>query len=157
VAIGWRFTAREDFRALHAAAAAFPETAHLGTPGEDEHRDNYSMGAGNYLSDHGGAHSGTGWVVRSAGLPCRWVSLTEDAIPEPGAGRAAAPGPVAGAGGVTVSPSSLGREGVVEIRFAERPADDVLAALRLRGFRWARGNRCWYGTDRAYAESLAGE
>ena len=78
VAIGWRFSAREDFRALHAAAAQFPETKDTEFT---EHRDNYSMGAGNYLSDHGGAHSGSGWVIKSRTFPCTYLSLTEDAIP----------------------------------------------------------------------------
>jgi len=98
VAIGWRFSGREDFRALRAAAGQFAETAHMASDEtlsawheargfrqhhQDalEHRDNHSMGAGNYLSDHGWAGSGSGWLVKSAGLPCKWVHLTEDAIP----------------------------------------------------------------------------
>lgn len=169
VAIGYRFSSREDFRALRAAAATFPETAHMASEdtlkawqaehngrawGELEHRDNHSMGAGNYLSDHGWAGSGSGWLIKSRNFPCSYVHLTEDAIPSAPAGP---PSPAAGAGGgaVTVSPSSLGRDGVVEIRFAERPGDDVLAGLRAHGFRWARGNRCWYGSDAAYAQALA--
>jgi hypothetical protein len=167
VAIGFRLSPREDFRALRAAAGQFPETAHLAS--EEalsvwadangahvssrglEHRDNYSLGAGNYLSDHGTASSGTGWVVRSRAIPCQYVHLTEDAIgdqPSP----PGMPGP--GDGAVTVSPSSLGREGVVEIRFSKRPADNVLEGLKDHGFRWARRNRCWYGSDTAYAEAL---
>jgi hypothetical protein len=51
VAIGFRSSAREDFRALRAAAGVFPETAHLAA-GDVEHRENYSMGGGNFLSDH---------------------------------------------------------------------------------------------------------
>ena len=163
VAIGFRFSSREDFRALAAAAAQYPETAELELT---EHRDNYSMGAGNYLSDHGGANSGTGWIVKSCDFPCRWVHLTEDAIP---AAPATSPKSHRGfydqhgnwipqgmtpGNAITVSPSSLGREGVVEIRFADKPAADVLAGLKAHGFRWARGNRCWYGSDTAYAETL---
>jgi len=79
VAIGFRFSSREDFRALHAAAAQFTETAGVEFT---EHRDNHSMGAGNYLSDHGWAGAGTGWLIKSRDLPCGWVTLTEDAIPE---------------------------------------------------------------------------
>jgi hypothetical protein len=149
-AIGFRFSSREDFRALRAAAAHFSETA-----GREftEHRDNHSMGAGNYLSDHGWAGAGTGWLIKSASFPCRQVNLTEDAIPDT---PAAPPAAGSGAGAsVTVSPSSPGREGVVEIRFAGKPAADVLAALKAHGFRWARGNRCWYDRDAAYAASLA--
>ena len=150
VAIGWRYSSREDFRALHTAAAQFSETAAVEF---SEHRDNYSMGAGNYLSDHGWAGSGSGWLIKSASLPCKWVNLSEDAIPHATARPSSAP--VSGDGNVKVSPSSLGREGVVEIRFSDRPADDVLVGLKAHGFRWARGNRCWYGSDTAYAETLA--
>ena len=106
VAIGWRFSSREDFRALRAAAGQFAETAHMASDEtlsawheargfrqhhQDtlEHRDNHSMGAGNYLSDHGWAGSGSGWLVKSADLPCKWVHLTEDAIPDAPAATAA--------------------------------------------------------------------
>lgn len=167
VAIGFGFSSREDFRALHAAAAAFPETAHLGTPGENEHRDNHSMGAGNYLSDHGSANWGGGWVVRSREFPCKWVHLTEDAIPDqPAAGGNGfydqrgnwipqGQAPAASGGAVTVRPSSIGREGVVEVIFAEKPSPEVRDGLKAHGFRWARSNGCWYGRDTAYAEELA--
>ena len=149
VAIGWRYSSREDFKALHTAARQFSETA-----GTDftEHRDNHSMGAGNYLSDHGWAGAGTGWLIKSRDLPCTYLSLSGDALPEHTGSPSAPSG--TGAGGVTVSPSSLGREGVVEIRFADKPDSDVLSQLKARGFRWARGNRCWYGSDTAYADSL---
>lgn len=81
VAIGFRTSAREDFRALRAAAGRFPETAHLAAGEDVEHRENYSMGGGNFLSDHGSSDSGTGWVVRSRDFPCQYVNLTDDAIP----------------------------------------------------------------------------
>jgi hypothetical protein len=150
VAIGFRFSSREDFRQLHAAAARFPETADVEF---EERRDNYSMGKGNYLSDHGWDGAGSGWVIKSRDIPCKYVSLTEDAIP---ATSATPPATTAGSGGaVTVSPSSTGREGVVEVRFAEKPAAEVIQGMHDHGFRWARGNRCWYGGDVAYANSLA--
>jgi hypothetical protein len=151
VAIGFRFSSREDFRALRAAAAQFPETAHIAADPDAEHRENYSMGGGNYLSDHGSSRGGTGWVVKSRSFPCNHVHLTQDAIPE----RPAAVPPSGTAGPVTVSPSSLGRDGVVEVRFAEKPDAEVISGLKAHGFRWARGNRCWYGCDTAYAEALA--
>jgi hypothetical protein len=44
---------------------------------------------------------------------------------------------------------------VVEVRFAEKPAAEVIQGMHDHGFRWARGNRCWYGGDVAYANSLA--
>jgi hypothetical protein len=154
VAIGYRFGKREDFAQLRHVATSFPETAHLAAK-ETERRDNYSMGAGNYLSDHGSANSGSGWVVRSyplrgAGTP----RLTEVALPD----RPAPPAPVPVCGGqAVVRPSSTGREGFVEVVFAERPPQETLEALKAHGFRWARGNRCWYGRDAAFAETLAGQ
>jgi predicted RNA methylase len=98
VAIGFRSSSREDFRALRSAAAQFPETAHMASDEalgewqdaqgprhyrlELEHRENYSMGGGNFLSDHGSSDSGTGWVVKSRDFPCTYAHLTEDAIPD---------------------------------------------------------------------------
>jgi hypothetical protein len=43
---------------------------------------------------------------------------------------------------------------MVEIHFSTRPAPEVLAEVKAHGFRWARGNRCWYGRDADYANSL---
>ncbi len=166
VAIGWRFSSREDFRALRAAAASFPETAHLGSVealgawaqehGVDgaglelEHRDNYSMGAGNYLSDHGWDGSGSGWVVKSYPVDGNWWSVEEIHLPP---SSPDAPAPVA-AGGVTVRSSSIGRDGVVEVVFAAKPSEEVRSGLKSHGFRWAKTSGCWYGRDVAYAESL---
>ena len=65
VLIGWRFTKRESFKTLRKTAGMFGPTAHLQTADDSaEHRENYSMGGGNYLKD-GNRHS-TGWTVRSA-------------------------------------------------------------------------------------------
>lgn len=166
VAIGFRSSAREDFRALRAAAAKFPETAHMASQAaftawlgsspaaaraKLEFRENYSLGSGNYLSDHFSARSGTGWVVRSREFPCQYLTLTEDAIPA----FPAPSGPLPGPGAVTVSPSSTGREDTVEIRFGEKPPEETRAELIARGFRRACRARCWYGPDKAYAEALA--
>jgi hypothetical protein len=72
VAIGWRTGKREDFKQLRKAAAAFlPETEW------EERRDNYSLGAGNYLSDHGWDGAGSGWVVKSRELSSDWWTVTE--------------------------------------------------------------------------------
>jgi hypothetical protein len=170
VAIGWRFTTREDFRVLRAAAASFPETAHLASvealtawaeeQGEHmanylrrngvvelEHRDNYSMGAGNYLSDHGWDGSGSGWIVRSEGLD---PTVEEIHLPDPATSEHVD----TTGGGVTVRPSSVGREGFVEVVFAAKPDESVRAGLKSHGFRWAKSTACWYGRDVAYAEGL---
>jgi protein-L-isoaspartate O-methyltransferase len=84
VAIGFRTGKRESFRQLREAAACFAETEHLGpdAPGTIEHRENYSMGSGNYLK--GSGRYSTGWAVRSLPLSDRYWSHgepLEDAIP----------------------------------------------------------------------------
>lgn len=144
VAIGWRFSKRESFEKLRAAAASFGPTADLATPAA-EHRDNYSMGTGNYLGQN--PNWGSGWSVRSYQLNATYPPLipVEDHLPAPKA-------PVEGtavrsSGGVTISPSSIVRSGVVEVRFAEKPDEQVRAQLKAAGFRWARSNSCWYGSE----------
>ncbi len=71
VAIGWRMSKRESFKAMRKAAATFAPTAPLATgPSEVEHRENYSMGAGNYLKDGWIHHDG--WCVRTE--PIDWLA-----------------------------------------------------------------------------------
>ena len=215
VVIGWRTGSREDFRQLRAAAARFPETAHLGTGkdrwsatvvfaaavvdgagnhnregqrspwhsemGQDavfgteaearahaakagdpeplissgdvtmtfrweftkqsiEHRENYSMGAGNYLKS--GSRYSTGWVVRSTsigGLP----NMTEDATtPAAPTSRATVtPTP----DGAPVVRASTVKPGNAEVVFNAKPAEDVRAELKAAGFRWYGPAGCWYG------------
>ena len=173
VAIGWRFTAREDFARLRTVAGTFVETEHLssdealtawqtknGYRHHDtlEHRDNYSMGQGNYLSDHGWDGAGTGWVVRSYpvknGQPFYWPTITEVHLPEPTSAAATATEAKTNADGVVVRPSSIGREGVVEVVFPTKPTETIRAALKAHGFRWARTNACWYGRDADFANQL---
>jgi hypothetical protein len=38
----------------------------------------------------------------------------------------------------------------VEIRFSTKPAESVLTNLKMHGWRWARGSKCWY---KKYSES----
>ncbi len=87
VAIGWRRGKREDFRQLRAAAALFPDTAHLGPQAgaEVEHRENWSMGSGNYVK--AGHDDSTGWRVKSQELSYGWVPpvVIEDRLTMPAA------------------------------------------------------------------------
>lgn len=67
VIIGFSKHNRDLFPEMRAAAATFPETAHLAT-GDDktEHREKYSMGSGYYLK---ASHRySTGWRVSKEGL-----------------------------------------------------------------------------------------
>ncbi len=70
VAIGWRTGKRESFKQLRRAASKYAPTAHLGPDADEreigrvEHRDNYSMGHGNWV----GIRQHSGWQVRSFDL-----------------------------------------------------------------------------------------
>lgn len=44
-----------------------------------------------------------------------------------------------------VSPSSTGRLSFVEVRFKEKPAQEIRAELLNAHFRWSPMHRCWYG------------
>lgn len=62
VIIGFSRHTRDLFPEMRAAAATFPETAHLATAPEDaEHREKWSMGGGYYLK--AGHRYSTGWKV----------------------------------------------------------------------------------------------
>lgn len=141
VAIGWRRGPREDFRQLRRAAATFRETAHLGPSAGSsiEHRDNYSMGAGNYLKDGGPYDSG--WrVISRYHKHLDNYGLIEDKL--------LAPAPHANGGhdvgGASVRPSSR-RTDFVELVFSDKPSEDVRGELKTAGFRWAPSSGCWYG------------
>lgn len=164
---GQTFTKRED--AEQAIAKAEP----LGTCdgvaleyiiGKEsiEHRENYSMGAGNYL----GLSKYSGWIVRSRELKYSGyrndVYETEylevlmakpvDAVPR---GWDKIDG-----GGSAVSLSENEEKDGLEIRFAEKPAVEVLTRLKAAGWRWSRFSACWYAKRneraRAFAAQLVG-
>ena len=100
VVIGYRSGTRENFRALRLAAGTFEPTSHLGpdASSEVEHRDNHSMGGGNFLKD--GYQHDSGWRVFSrnltseGGIPALYGDTIEDGIPEAPA-TAASVAPVA--------------------------------------------------------------
>jgi hypothetical protein len=130
-----------------------------------EHRENWSMGAGNYLKS-GGRHN-SGWKVSSMSLPIRhWSGIIEDHLPEVSAPRAStdraipegsAP-PVPSVSAVTVTENE-DKDGI-ELRFPDKPAADVLDSLKSHGWRWAKFSRCWYHKRtpdaREFANRLAG-
>jgi predicted RNA methylase len=162
VAIGFRTSFREDFRALRAAAASFPETAHL-AEGDTEHRQNYSMGGGNFLSDHGSSSWGSGWVVLSRDFPCAYLPLTQDATPERATAPAAVPVravvPPRLAQAVTVRADVLDilRTAVAEgnsVKIAGRLDRETYVkladALKAAGGKWNRGAQAFlFGEDAA--------
>lgn len=135
-----------------------------------EHRENYSMGGGNYLKD--GHRDSTGWKVSSdpveylkgfervqffEPVPAKSaaVAIASHAKPVDVTDEAAPPRSASGVT-VTMNPEKNG----IEIRFPAKPSADVLADLKAHGWRWSRFSACWYNRDtptaRAYAEQLAG-
>jgi hypothetical protein len=143
--IGFGFTTKEDFQALRAAAAGFEPTRHLGPDAVKsvEHRDNYSMGAGNYLKA-GGRDSG-GWCVRSQRLPLHDSLLNREirfeyAIPEqPSASLV----PAAASSDIVTLSHNKEKDGV-ELRFPAKPSDAIRQRLKDKGWRWSRFSSCWY-------------
>lgn len=129
-----------------------------------EHRENWSMGAGNYL----GVSKYSGWIVKSYELKYSGyrsdVVETEhlEALAAKPAARAGAAGwdKVEG-GGSTVTVSENEEKDGLEIRFAEKPAAEVLTRLKSAGWRWSRFSSCWYAKRsdraRAFADALVGE
>lgn len=119
---------------------------------EIEHRENYSMGGGNYLA-RGSRHS-SGWAVRSVDVGHFGGQVIEDCIPEaPAAAPKAkpapanpAPAPVPGASAVATLTKNIEKSGI-ELRFAKKPAAETLDALKAAGWRWTRFGQCWYAKD----------
>jgi hypothetical protein len=156
VVIGWRKGKREDFKQLRKAAGLYPDTQHLGPDADKkvEHRDNYSMGKGNYLHAQGPYSSG--WMVRSHTLPLSG-DVFENGLEHWNAHHAAA-APAAGAvavGSVTVSLNE--EKGGIEIRFPDKPGEDVRSELKGNGWKWSRFSSCWWikHTDERHAWALA--
>ena len=142
VAIGWRRGKKEDFRQLREAAGHFVETVSLKKADEKaEHRDNYSMGTGNYLKN--GTRYRTGWAVRShfGNAPSL---IIEDALP----GDIPPPAPPdKGKGPNMVEVRDGTKDSFVEVYFPAKPAQSVMKALYEAGFRFSRhgGTPHWWG------------
>jgi hypothetical protein len=83
----------------------------------------------------------------------RLARLERTAAAVEAAGQAEA---LAGADGITVRESAVtGVPGYVDVVFTDKPPAEVRDGLKAHGFRWHKQAGCWYGPDRAYAESLA--
>jgi hypothetical protein len=181
VVLGWSKHNRDLFPEMRKYADRIDETAHLATAptvdhnGEqrtdankkwwhpaDEHREKYSMGAGYYLKAT--SRYRTGWKIRKEtkwhddwsekilkGLALRCV------LPEPGAKRTQEQVKNATDG---VSVTLNDDKGGIEIRFPEKPDNDILSALKEHGWRWSRFNGCWYhkqsDANMEFANGLAG-
>jgi len=108
---------------------------------EDEHREKWSMGSGYYLGEK---FSRSGWQVRKSRI-CSLQTLQIAAAQ----GRyfiKDVPSPVSvvqvDQPGKTVT-HNQDKNGI-EIRFTDKPAPEVLTALKANGFRWSHFNKVWY-------------
>lgn len=127
-----------------------------------EHRENYSMGGGNYL----GLSRFSGWIVRSREL--KYAGYRNDVYETEylEASVMATPAAPRGwdkieGGGSAVTINENEEKDGIEVRFAEKPASDVLDRMKSNGWRWSRFGACWYAkrTERARtfaAQLLAG-
>ena len=127
-----------------------------------EHRENYSMGGGNYL----GVSKYSGWIVKSYSLEYngyRSDVLETEHLEALHAQRNSAPAAVVSApetcaAGVALSENEE-KDGL-EIRFDAKPAPELLARLKAAGWRWSRFSSCWYTrrTDsaRQFAQQFLG-
>ena len=83
--IAWSKHQRNLFPEMRKAAANIDETAHLAGEQSVEHRENYSMGAGTFLSHHHNSHA-TGWLIRkldlSHGMPAAEYRVPEAVKPK---------------------------------------------------------------------------
>ena len=129
------------------------------------HTEKYSLGHGNYLQSkafelpaelHGcrqryGAGDVTHghWEIEFSHASCSTMMALK------GYGEAPVPiEPTASAEGITVSENT--EKAGIEIRFPNKPSDDVLSSLHANGWRWARGSRCWYKRASDDARRFAG-
>jgi len=141
VAIGWRFSIKENFARLRAVADTYPPTRHLGTraSNEVEHRENWRRGRGNYLK--AGPAASTGWYVHSVPLTRgrlpQHCPLTDLHLPSPGRARTLR---------IEVSEPTVminNPYNTVEIRFPARPPGWIRADLKRNQWRWLKDDMCW--------------
>jgi hypothetical protein len=120
-----------------------------------EHRENYSMGGGNYLKDgHGDAD---GWRVESQTIQYIAADARYQFFQPTGKQTAKAAEPVAvvpvSGNGVTITRNT--EKGGLEIRFPSKPTADTLSALKANGWRWSKFSACWWSKASAAAEAFA--
>jgi hypothetical protein len=121
-----------------------------------EHREKWSMGHGYYLK-RGHTHD-SGWAVQKHALG--WLQMRADQVIEEII-TAAREQPMSLA---TSAPSVItinAEKRGIELRFPEKPSDEIRARLKAHRWRWSRFAECWYAPDspqaRAFAESLVAE
>jgi len=134
------------------------------------HVENYSMGHGNYLiSDHTGirlkrgAYDGRQEVETR--FEIRFDTYSKEMYPYKNYSSSYAlqdsneTGHAIQSMDVTMRLNDE-KEGV-ELKFTEKPSEEIMASLRIAGFRWSRAKRLWYAKQSertiAFAKKLCGK
>jgi hypothetical protein len=124
------------------------------------HTENYSMGKGNYLESGYCIDVLDGAETR----PCQYAVKFDDygkskypykAYPGIVPTHSHDAPPTYTNGAATIS-HNLEKSGI-EIRFAARPDDSILARLKAHGWRWSRFSKCWYAKQSDAANAFANE
>ena len=152
---------RNLFGEMRRAAEQFTETRGREW---DEHRENYSMGGGMYLSEAGNSRHSTGWVIKKWSPPDSFypsgtlelAPVTQGADLEHAQQVVEAAEPNATGVNKTLNEEKNG----VELRFSDKPSTDVRERLKAARYRWHRTGKFWYApqtpTTLALADELAG-
>jgi hypothetical protein len=126
------------------------------------HTENYSMGKGNYLESGYEVDYTDGAEARRLQYVVKFDEYSKAKYPYkaypgiPGVDAAYSHiAPAATTGAATIK-QNLEKSGI-EIRFADRPDEAVLARLKSHGWRWSRFSKCWYAKQSDAAESFANE
>lgn len=125
------------------------------------HTENYSMGKGNYLESGYVVDFQDGAESRRLQYVVKFDEYSKGKYPfkfYPGIAPASVSSdlaPTISTGAATISHNQE-KQGI-EIRFAERPDDSVLARLKSHGWRWSRFSKCWYTRQSDAAEAFAAE
>ena len=124
------------------------------------HTENYSMGKGNYLES---GYCGEVWDGKET-RPCQYAVKFDDygkakfpykAYPGVITTLAPSSAPTASNGAAAIR-HNIEKSGI-EIRFADRPDESILARLKSHGWRWSRFSKCWYAKQSDAAEAFANE
>jgi hypothetical protein len=165
---------RNLFPEMRKAARNAPETLHLyDAPKDAEHRENYSMGGGNYLATQ--YRHASGWVVKKVSF--YGVETAEEkaeqmrigewrlpAAPEKTKRKAPTKAPAIVTETPTTEPDTLASDvrineekNGIEVEFSDKPSQSTRDKLKSGGFRWSRKLGYWYakqGTEAAHLAAL---
>lgn len=168
VILGFSKTGRNNFGEMRKAIAAadlsdLPGLAALANAENgEERRENYSMGAGYYITSGGSYH---GWHVRKVKAYAGFLRPQD--VPA-GDIRLPSNNPPGHAGKKEAEKSAQNEQqaGAVEVRkneekngielvFNEKPAREILDAIKAAGYRWHRSGGYWYAKASAKAKQAA--